>query len=199
MTGILSGNDKANGATIWYRKFSMEKEIRIFDLNNRVLKVKGIRFDLLEVSSGAMIATQNSDDLNPGAGGSNDWGVKLNCSAQSGPVEVYTSDPNYRYPGKTIRSLEGKNDNRIDIDLEPIPATTGGQDTVLSTTDPQAISQWVESAEKWDSQEKHAVLNLIFNYIRLVVYREAAPKKADLIRIADNWERALKKLGIEIP
>jgi hypothetical protein len=30
----------------------MEKEIRIFDANNKVLKVKGIRFDLLEVNSG---------------------------------------------------------------------------------------------------------------------------------------------------
>lgn len=43
----------------------MEKEIRIFDYTNTVLKVKGIRFDLLDVSSGVLIDTQNSDDLNP--------------------------------------------------------------------------------------------------------------------------------------
>jgi hypothetical protein len=82
----------------------MEKEIRIFDSSNRVLKVKGIRFDLLEVNSGALIDTKNSDDLNPIAGGSNDWGVKLSFSTRSGPLEVYTSDPNYRYPGNTIQT-----------------------------------------------------------------------------------------------
>jgi hypothetical protein len=63
----------------------MEKEIRIFDSSNAVLRVKGIRFDLLEVSSGMLIDAQNSDDLNKAAGGSNDWGVKLNFNPCSGP------------------------------------------------------------------------------------------------------------------
>jgi hypothetical protein len=177
----------------------MEKEIRIFDAKNRVLKVKGIRFDLLEVSSGTLIDTKNSDDLNPIFGGSNDWGVKLSFSPQSGPLEVYTSDPNHRYPGNTIQSLEGQNDNRIDIALLPVPVTPGGQDSILSTTDPTAIGRWVESAPKWDNLERRAVLNLISNYTRLLAYREEAPKKKELTLIAHDWEYVLKSLGIEIP
>jgi hypothetical protein len=177
----------------------MEKEIRIFDASNRVLKVKGIRFDLLEVNSGTLVDTKNSDDLNPIAGGSNDWGVKLSFSARSGPLEVYTSDPNYRYPGNTIQSLEGQNDNRIDIDLLQVPVTAGGQGSILSTTDPRAICHWVESAPKWDRLERRAVLNLVSNYMRLLAYREAAPKKDELTRISQDWEQVLKRLGIEIP
>jgi hypothetical protein len=177
----------------------MEKEIRVFDASNRVLKVKGIRFDLLEVNSGTLIDTKNSDDLNPIPGGSNEWGVKLSFSARSGPLEVYTSDPNYRYPGNTIQSLEGQKDNRIDIDLLQVPVTAGGQGSILSTTDPTAIWQWVKAAPKWDSLERRAILNLISNYLRLLAYREAAPEKDELTRIAQDWEKVLKRLRIEIP
>jgi hypothetical protein len=174
----------------------MEKEIRIFDANNKVLKVKGIRFDLLEVNSGTVVDTQNSADLNPS--GSNDWGVKLNFSARSGPLEVYTTDPNHRYPGNTIQSLEGQNDNRIDIVLLQVPVTTGGQGNILSTSDPRAISQWVESAPKWERLEKRAVLNLVANYMRLLAYQEVAPKNDELTRIVHEWEQSLKSLKIEI-
>src|SRR5437764_10150938 len=142
----------------------MEKEIRIFDDTNTVLKVKGIRFDLLEVNSGVLVYTQNSDDLNPPVtGSSNEWGVKLSFTAKSGPLEVYTTDPNFRYPGNTIQSLEGQNDNRIDIDLLPIPLTTGGQGTILTTSSPTVIAAWVQSGLHWESLEKRAVLNLVFN------------------------------------
>ena len=119
----------------WKRKY------KISDDTNAVLKVGGIRFDLLEVSSGVLIDTQNSKDLNPPlTGSSNEWGVKLSFTAKAGPLEVYTTDPNYRYPGNTIQSLEGQNDNRIDIDLLKVPVTTGGQGTILTTSNPTAIA-----------------------------------------------------------
>jgi hypothetical protein len=176
----------------------VEKEIRIFDTGNRVLKAKGIRFELYEVGSGALLDTQNSDDLNPGGGGSNDWGVKLTFSPNNGPLEVYTTDPNHRYPGNTIRSLEGQSDNRIDIDLSMVPATTGGQATPLSSIDPADIRHWVQSAPKWDDEEKLAVLNFVFNYMRLRVQRDLAPKKDALDRLVTNWKQGLAKLGIKI-
>ncbi len=177
----------------------MEKEIRVFDTANNVLKVKGIRFELYEVGSGTLLDTQNSDDLNPGAGGSNEWGVKLTFSPIAGPLEVYTTDPNHRYPGNTIRNLEGQNDNRIDIDLSKVPATTGGQGAPLSSTDPAAVTRWVQSAPKWDHDEKLAVLNFVFNYLRLRVQRDIAPKKDKLDLLVTNWKEALAKLDIDLP
>ncbi len=180
----------------------MEKEIRIFDDKNAVLKVSGIRFDLLDVGSGLLIDTQNSRDLNPPvpptAAGSNEWGVKLNFSAQAGPVEVCTTDPNYRYPGNIIQSLEGQNDNTINIDLLRIPATVGGQGNTLTDTDPAVIASWV-SASKWDRTERRAVLNLISNYMRLKAFGELAPKKEAIGKIVGEWRAVLHKLGIDIP
>jgi hypothetical protein len=176
----------------------VEKEIRIFDTANRVLKIKGIRFELYELVSGTLLDAKNSDDLNPGGSGSNDWGVKLTFSPTAGPLEVYTTDPNHRYPGNTIRSLEGQNNNRIDIDLSKVPATTGGQPP-LSSTDPVDIGHWVQSSPKWDQDEKLAVLNFVFNYMRLRVQRDLAPKKHALDRLVKDWKQGLAKLGIEIP
>ena len=137
---------------------------------------------------------RNSDDLNPGGGGSNDWGVKLTFSPITGPLEVYTTDPNHRYPGNTIRSLEGQNDNRIDIDLSKVPATTGGQATTLSSNDPADISQWVQAAPKWDDEEKQAVLNFVFNFLRLRVQRDLVAKTEALDSLVSNWKQALAKL-----
>jgi hypothetical protein len=176
----------------------VEKEIRIFDTHNRVLKVSGIRFELYEVGSGTLLDTQDSDDLNPGVGGSNDWGVKLTFSPRTGPLEVYTTDPNHRYPGNTIRSLEGQSDNRIDIDLSKVPAMAGGQATTLSSNDPADISRWVQAAPKWDDEEKRAVLNFVFNFLRLRVQRDLVPKSEALDSLVTNWKQALAKLRIEI-
>jgi hypothetical protein len=176
----------------------VEKEIRIFDTANRVLKVKGIRFELYDVGSGTLLDTQNSGDLNPRRRGSNAWGVKLAFLPISGPLEVYTTDPNHRYPGNVIRSLEGQNDNRIDIDLSKVPATTGGQATPLSSTDPTQIVQWVQSASKWDKDEQRSVLNFVINYMLLRVQRDLAPKKQELNRLVINWKQGLAKIGIEI-
>jgi hypothetical protein len=176
----------------------MEKEIRIFDTTNAVLKVKGIRFELYDVGSGTVLDTQNSDDLNPTSGGSNVWGVKLNFSPSVGPLEIYTSDPSHRYPGNTIRSLEGQNDNRIDIDLSKVSATTGGQGAPLSSTNPTAVTAWVQSAPKWSDDEKLAVSNFIFNHMRLLAQRDFVKMKDDLDRLVKNWEKELERLGVQI-
>jgi len=176
----------------------MEKEIRIFDSSNKVLKVKGIRFRLLEVNTGTLLDYKDSDDLKPGApGGSNEWGVKLSFSPKSGPLEVFTNDPTHRYPGNTIQSLEGQNNNRIDVDLSKVPATSGGQGGPISTTNPKAFSHWVASATKWSPDEKRAVVNLVSNYTRLIGYREVATNKDELNKIAEEWETVLKNLGIQ--
>jgi hypothetical protein len=174
----------------------MEKEIRIFDTANNVLKVTGIRFELYDAGSGTLLDTKNSGDLNPP--GSNEWGVKLVFAPTGGPLEVFTSDPNHKYPGNTIRSLEGQNTNRIDIDLSKVPATTGGQSSTLSSTDPVTVTHWVQSAPAWSDDEKRAVTNFVFNYMALLGLRDFVEKKGELNHLVKDWEIELKKLGIEI-
>jgi hypothetical protein len=176
----------------------MDKEIRIFDTANNILKVKGIRFELFEVGTGVLLDTKNSDNLNPTLRGSNEWGVKLSFSPSSGPLEVYTSDPSHRYPGNTIRSLEGQNDNRIDVDLSRVPATAGGQATPLSSTNPAAVTAWVQSSQKWTHDEKQAVLNFVNNYLGLIAERNFVDKKHCLEKLVKNWELELKRLRVEI-
>jgi hypothetical protein len=181
------------------KESNMDKEIRIFDTSNNVLKVKGIRFELHDVGYGTVLDVQNSDDLNPASGGSNEWGVKLTFSPSAGPLDVYTTDPNHQYPGNTIRNLEGKNDNRVDIDLLKVPATAGGQGGPLTVTDPAAVTAWVQSAPKWADNEKLAVLNFIFNYVRLLAQRDFVKGKGELERLAKDWEMELKRLGVQLP
>lgn len=59
--------------------------------------------------------------------------------------------------------------------------TTGGQGTILTTSNPTAIAAWVESGAHWESLEKRAVLNLVSNYLRLKAFREQAAKKDELV------------------
>jgi hypothetical protein len=175
------------------------KEIRIFDTTNAVLKVAGISFELFDVATGALLSTDLSKDLKPGPGGfpSNEWGVILHFTGGSHPLEVYTTDPTYKYPGNTIQSLEGNQTDRIDIDLSSLPSTTGGQSTQLDSATPLAISNWVKAARNWDEGEKWAVRNLVFNYTRVIVPRLDDLPTSDLNRVATNWEDAMRRLGIE--
>lgn len=175
----------------------MEKEIRIFDTSNQVLKVRGIRFELFDVANGALLWSDNSHDLNPGPGGtvSNDWGVRLTFSAGNHPLEVYTSDPNLRYPGNTIQSLEGRQTDRIDIDLQKVPANLGGQSHNLSSAQPRAIVNWVQDAPKWNDEDKRAVLNLVFNYLRVIV-PQLEKISTEYQELRTNWADTLSKLGI---
>jgi len=176
-----------------------EKEIHIFNTSNAVLQVIGIRFELFDVVTGALLCTDNSHDLNPGPGGtpSNDWGVRLKFSPSNHPLEVYTTDPNYRYPGNTIQSLEGKQTDRIDIDLHKVPGGPGGQESRLTSATPVAVSKWVHEAPKWNEDEKRAVLNLVFNYMRAISPQLAKLPKSALMGVAENWEKAMSQLGIQ--
>jgi hypothetical protein len=169
-----------------------EKEIRIFDTSNAVLKVTGIRFELFNAATGALIAIDNSRDLNPG---SNEWGVKLPFAAGSDPLEVYTTDPTYSYPGNAIVSLEGNQTDRIDIDLHKIPAGRGGQATPLTSSSPLVVSGWIRRAPEWSKDEKLAVVNLVLNYMRLVAEIDQLPE-SKMYNVAKNWEEALRRLGI---
>lgn len=169
-----------------------EKEIRIFDTSNAVLKVSGISFELFDAATGTLLAVDLSRDLNPGF---NEWGVRLQFAAGSTPLEVYTTDPTYRYPGNTILSLEGNQTDRIDIDLLQIPNYAGGQATQPTSSNLLDVSRWIRQGQKWTAEEKQAVRNLVLNYNRLLVQLEELPNSG-LHDVAKNWEAALCAVGI---
>ncbi|SDP04553.1 hypothetical protein [Afipia sp. GAS231] len=171
----------------------MEKEIRIFDTSNNVLPAPGINFQLLDASTGTIVASDTSKDLNPPY---NEWGVKLTFSASAGPFQVYTNDPTYKYPGNVIESLEGTKDNRINIDLLKIPAYGSGQAQLSGPTTVMQVIEWIRAAKDWKPEDKRAVLNLFANYIKLRGQFKNAMKQPPLSEVAANWETALKKLGI---
>ncbi len=172
----------------------MEKEIRIFDTTNTVLKVSGIIFELFDVATGTLITNDTSKDLNPPH---EEWGVKLKFStSSSGPFEVYTNDPTYKYPGNVIESLEGANTNRIDIDLSPVPTHPAGQGALSGGPSVMEVLNWIDAAPEWKPGEKRAVRNLFLNYVKLVANSNGTPEKTSLARVAKNWQTALAKLHI---
>jgi hypothetical protein len=172
----------------------MEKEIRIFDTSNNVLKIGGIGFELFDVGTGTRITSAPSVDLNPPH---NEWGVKLVFStSSSGPFEVYTNDPTYKYPGNVIESLEGANTNRIDIDLQAVPAHAGGQGAPSTAPTVIEVLNWIEAAPKWTEFEKRAVRNLLLNYLKLVTGAHGPPEKTAFAGVVQNWQKALSQLGI---
>jgi hypothetical protein len=173
----------------------MEKEIRIFDTSNNVLKVSGIVFELFDVGTGTRITSVGSLDLNPPH---DEWGVKLAfSSSSSGPFEVYTNDPTYKYPGNVIESLEGVNTNRIDIDLQAVPAHAGGQGPPTTAPTVNEVLHWIQAAPKWTESEKRAVRNLFLNYIKLVANTQLPLEKTAFADVARNWREALSRLGIQ--
>ena len=178
-----------------------DKEIRIFDSSNNPLPVNGIHFDLCDAVTGTLLATDYSHDLNPGPHGapSNQWGVRLNFNPGANPLDVYTSDPTYQYPGNMLQYLEGRLQDRIDIDLLKVLSGPGGQATPLPAAAPAAVSKWVEQGRRWSEEEKRAVRNLIFNYTSAFVPRlDALSKLVDLGKVAQNWEEAMSRLGISV-
>jgi hypothetical protein len=175
----------------------MEKEIRIYDTSNQVLKVKGIRFDLFDAVTGALVSTDLSRDLNPGVTGipSNDWGVRLSFNSGKHPLDMCTSDPNHSYPGGVIESLEGSQSDRIDIDLLKLPGARGGQSLNLSSGRPVAVSNWIEQSLRWIPEEKRAVRHLVFNYLKVIVPR--LPQiPSEYQQLKNNWGEALRIVGI---
>jgi hypothetical protein len=172
----------------------MQKEIRIFDASNNVLKVSGIIFELFDVATGKLVGNDTSKDLNPPH---DEWGVKLIFSpASAGAFEVYTNDPTYKYPGNVIESLEGANSNRIDIDLVAVPAHTGGQGPLSGTATVIEVLNWIQSAPNWKVGEKRAVRNLFLNYIKLIMNFDGPPEKTALGKVVQNWQEAMRRLKI---
>jgi hypothetical protein len=79
----------------------MEKENSHFHRPNHILRASGIGFELFDVRRGSRVTSAVSKDLNPPHNGR---GVKLIFSTSSpGPFEVYTNDPTYKYPGKSLK------------------------------------------------------------------------------------------------
>jgi hypothetical protein len=168
----------------------MEKEIRIFDTSNNVLNVSGIGFELFDVGTGTRITSAASTDLNPPH-------IKLVFSTSyPGPFEVYTNDPTYKYPGNVIESLEGANTNRIDIDLQAVPAHASGQGSPSTAPTVMEVLNWIQAAPKWTEFEKRAVRNLFLNYIKLVAGANGPPEKTQFADVVHNWQKAMSQLGI---
>jgi hypothetical protein len=170
-----------------------EKEIRIYDTSNAVLKVASISFELFDASTGTLIAKALSCDLNPGH---DEWGVLLPFPAGSTPLEVYTTDPRHQYPGNTIVSLEGYQTDRIDIDLQKLPSHPGGNSSKLVSSNPYEVSQWIRRGEKWTIEEKRAVRNLALNYIRLRLQLEEFGDSG-LYNVERNWRESLKAIDMD--
>lgn len=178
-----------------------QKVICIFDTSNNPLRMDKIRFELFDAATGQLLDTQLSADLNlsPVGKPSNEWGVRLKFNSGTNPLDVYTTDPNYEYPGNTIRYLEGRQQDRIDIDLKKLPVISGGQKKPLDSPEPVAISRWVDAGVLWNKEEKGAVRNLIFNYISVFVPQLGDLSKfKDLATVAKNWEETMRRVGVPV-
>lgn len=177
-----------------------QKEVYLFDAGNNPLQVKGIRVELFDAITCALLDAQNSDDLNPKWGGppSNEWGVKLSFTAPHGhPLDIYITDPSYSYPGNIARNLYGGATDRVNLDLLALPAGGGGQNNTLDSVAPRAISKWLEAGWRWNEGERAAVRNLIFNYISVIGSRvDELPNRRRLRDVAENWEKAMSRLDI---
>lgn len=173
------------------------KDIYLFDATNAPLQVKGIRVELYNATTGTLLDAQNSDDLNPGWKPSNEWGVQLTFAACNDPLDVYFSDPTYRYPGNTLHNLNGMVHGRIEVDLMSLPMGVGGQTPLTGPATPAAVERWIRRATHWTDQEQFAVRMLAFEFVRTIAPRlnelRALP---DLLRLADNWAVALQRLGL---
>src|SRR4051812_29217212 len=106
--------------------------VYLYDRTNSTLHRAGITIDLYNASTRVLLVTDVSKDLNPGPGGaaSNEWGAKLTFTVASplkDPVDLIFTDASYRYPGNMLRFLNGDLSGRVDVDLQKIPSTTGGQ------------------------------------------------------------------------
>lgn len=94
------------------------KDVYLFDSFNNPLQVPGLHVDLCEVATGTLLDAKLSVNLKTP---NNDHGVRLNFPPCTGPLDIYFADPNYRYPGNTVRNLNGQLPDRLDIDLLQVP------------------------------------------------------------------------------
>lgn len=177
-----------------------DKEVHLFDASNKPLKVQGIRLELFDAITCALLDAQTSANLTPASGAASlAWGAKLSFTAAANPLDIYVTDPTYRYPGNTVRYLNGETEDRLDIDLLTLPATPSGHSSPSPTATSAELSRWAERAPNWTAEEKRAVRNLIFNYMTVIVARlaEHPSLPTNLRDVAANWEEALRRVGID--
>jgi len=177
-----------------------EKELIIYDTSNNPLKVVGIRFELFDSMNCTLLHSDNSENLDPaGNPYSRKWGVKLPFNPVTNPVDVYVTDPKYRYPGNTIRHLNGEHTDTIRVDLMQLPLNPGGQSSQLDSLTVKEIIDWVKDGKNWEPIEQAAVINLITNYLGIFFPRDdMRAKSKDFAAVAENWEKAIMNLGIPI-
>jgi hypothetical protein len=174
-----------------------DKTILLYDSSNQPLRVAGIRVELFDVGTGALVDAKNSANLNPAAGqNSSEWGVVLTFTPGSSPLDILISDPLYRYPGNTLRYLNGDLQDQVFLDVLQLPPVPANQATPPSGNILDIIT-WVNGTEAWDDSEKDAVLNLVFNYARVITaHPERVQHSEGLVAVAANWEGALARVGI---
>jgi hypothetical protein len=175
------------------------KTILLYDSTNKPLRIAGIRVELFDAAAGTYIAggdSKNLDQSKPDPS-SNEWGVNLSFVAGTNPLDIMIRDPLYRYPGNTVRYLNGELQDLVYIDLVSLPMHAGGQVQDLQSGDASVLIGWIEQGRDWGETDKEAVYNLVFNYIRLVATRPlAVATSPELGSTAKNWEAALRRLGI---
>jgi hypothetical protein len=174
----------------------------LYDKSNGPLHKAGITLDLYDASTRTLLVTEVSKDLNPGPGGapSNEWGAKLSFTVSTSlgnPVDLIFTDASYEYPGNTLRFLNGDVGGRVDVDLQKIPATRGGQISPPSSGTAKSISNWIDMATQWKPEEKEAVRQLVFNYCQLIISHRNDPlASSQLAKVEANWAEALRRIGL---
>jgi hypothetical protein len=175
------------------------KKVFLYDSVNDPLQVKGIRIELHDAAKKKLIAQDISKDFNPQPSGlpSNSWGVLLNFPSGKTPVDILVLDPNYRYPGNSLRYLNGDLSDEVYMDLLQLPSGPGGGENPPSSATPPAINTWINASPGWTTEQKEAVRCLIFNYAQIIGSIEGdARRHPTLADIAENWEDAAKKIGV---
>jgi len=178
-----------------------DKTILLYDSNNKPLRVAGIRVELFAATKTfAYIDGGDSGNLDPSTpdSSSDTWGVVLQFPPGTHPLDIMIKDPEYRYPGNTVRYLNGRLQDHVYLDLLGLPMYVGGQAMALQSGDASEVIGWIESGLAWNAADKEAVYNLVFNYIRLIAARPVAvalsPQLQDTAR---NWEHALWQIDID--
>jgi hypothetical protein len=175
------------------------KTILLYDATNKPLRVPGIRVELFDARTFAYIDGDDSRNLDPSTPdrSSSTWGVELQFPVGTNPLDIMIKDPLYRYPGNTVRYLNGELQDLVYLDLVALPKHAGGQRTALKSGDASEVIGWIERGLQWNDADKEAVYNLVFNYIRLVAARpEAVAISQEFQDAARNWESALQRIDI---
>lgn len=174
------------------------KKVLLFDDSNNPLKIAGISIELFDNLTGTLLASGLSVNLNPPAGlASTEWGTSLTFSSCPNAVDIYINDASFEYPGNTLKSLNGSQNDDIDLDLLKI-ASSPLTAALPNTATPRQIVTAIGAEKNWSPSEKQAAINLLSNYTSLLYERIADTKEMpeELRVIFERWALALGNLGI---